>query len=62
MSAFASTKCFADKLKPEIQEIDIVLLNAGALNASFNLGPEGYEETIQVTFLSTALLALHLVR
>ncbi|KAH8796639.1 hypothetical protein BGZ57DRAFT_747457, partial [Hyaloscypha finlandica] len=61
MSAFASTKCFADKLKSEIQEIDILLLTAGALNTSFNLGPEGYEETIQVTVLGTALLALHLL-
>jgi NAD(P)-dependent dehydrogenase (short-subunit alcohol dehydrogenase family) len=61
MSAFASTKCFADKLKSEIQEIDMLMLNAGALNTSFNLGPEGYEETIQVTVLSTALLALYLL-
>lgn len=41
--------------------MDIVLLNAGAMNTTFNLSEEGYEETIQVSVLSTALLALLLL-
>jgi NAD(P)-dependent dehydrogenase (short-subunit alcohol dehydrogenase family) len=58
MSTLSSTAAFASQLKSQIKEIDIVLLNAGALNTAFKLGEEGYEETIQVTVLSTALLAL----
>jgi NAD(P)-dependent dehydrogenase (short-subunit alcohol dehydrogenase family) len=61
MSTLASTAAFASQLKSEIQEIDLVLLNAGALNTAFRLGEEGYERTIQVTVLSTALLALLLL-
>jgi NAD(P)-dependent dehydrogenase (short-subunit alcohol dehydrogenase family) len=61
MSTLSSTKEFFDQLTKEISEIDNVLLNAGVLNTSFNLGSEGYEETIQVSVLSTALLALLLL-
>jgi NAD(P)-dependent dehydrogenase (short-subunit alcohol dehydrogenase family) len=61
MSTLSSTAVFASQLKTQIDEIDIVLLNAGALNTSFKLGEEGYEETIQVAALSTALLALLLL-
>jgi NAD(P)-dependent dehydrogenase (short-subunit alcohol dehydrogenase family) len=61
MSTLTSAKSFADQLKSEIKDIDIVLLNAGALNTTFHLGAEGYEQTIQVTVLSTALLALILL-
>lgn len=61
MSTLASTKAFADQVKKEFSEIDIVLLNAGALNTTHHLSEEGYEQTIQVTVLSTALLALLLL-
>ena len=61
MSTLASTKTFADQLESENQEIDIILLNAGVLNTTFHLSEEGYEQTIQVTVLSTALLALLLL-
>ncbi len=61
MSTLAATESFADQIKSEIKDIDIVLLNAGALNTTFHFGAEGYEQTIQVTVLSTALLALTLL-
>lgn len=38
-----------------------MLLNAGLLNTKFQKGKEGYEETIQVNVLSTALLGLLLL-
>jgi len=41
--------------------IDYVLLNPGLLNREFKLGEEGFEESIQVNVLSTALLALLLL-
>jgi NAD(P)-dependent dehydrogenase (short-subunit alcohol dehydrogenase family) len=61
MSTLTSTKAFTSQLKSEIEDIDIVLLNAGALNTTHSLSEEGYEQTIQVTVLSTALLALLLL-
>lgn len=61
MSTFAGTHSFAEKLKGEVKDMDIVLLNAGLLNTTHKMGNEGYEETIQVHVLSTALLALELL-
>lgn len=61
MSTFAGTKAFAESVKREVKEIDIVMLNAGTFNTSFKLGDEGWEETIQVNCLSTALLGLELL-
>ncbi|RDL39022.1 NAD(P)-binding protein [Venustampulla echinocandica] len=61
MSTFAGAKAFADKVRQEVKKIDIVLLNAGIYNTKFVKGNEGYEESIQVNVLSTALLALLLL-
>lgn len=61
MSTLEGTKRFADQVTQEVQTIDYVLLNAGLLNNTFKLGKEGYEETIQVNAISTALLAILLL-
>jgi len=61
MSTFADTHAFARRLKGEVKDLDIVLLNAGLLNTTHKMGKEGYEMTIQVHVLSTALLALDLL-
>ena len=61
MSTLASTKAFADNVKKEVKRIDVVFLNAGIFNKGFNVGKEGFEETIQVNVLSTALLGLSLL-
>ena len=61
MSTLASTKAFADRVKGEVKKINVVFLNAGVLNKSFQEGKEGFEETLQVNVLSTALLALLLL-
>jgi NAD(P)-dependent dehydrogenase (short-subunit alcohol dehydrogenase family) len=61
MDTLASTKAFADKVKAEVKTIDYVLLNAGVLHNSFQLGKEGYEDSIQVNVLSSALLGLLLM-
>jgi NAD(P)-dependent dehydrogenase (short-subunit alcohol dehydrogenase family) len=61
MSTFASTKLFAERVKAEVKTIDYVLLNAGVLNTQFKLDQEGYEESIGVNVLATALLALLLL-
>lgn len=61
MSTFEGNKVFADRVQQDIDTIDYVLLNAGLMNTKFKLGEEGFEETIQVNVLSTALLALLLL-
>ena len=61
MDTFASTKVFADKVMAELKTIDYVLLNAGVLNIKYRLGPDGYEESIQINVLSSALLGLLLL-
>lgn len=61
MSTLEATKIFADKVKQEVKTIDYVLLNAGILNTKFQLSEDGFEETIQVNVLSSALLALLLL-
>lgn len=61
MNTLASTKAFADKVKNEVRDIDVVLLNAGILNTTWKVGEEGFEETIQISALSTPLLALLLL-
>ena len=61
MSTLAGTKAFADKVREEVKEIDVVILNAGVFNLAFRQAAGGYEETIQVNILSTALLGLLLL-
>jgi NAD(P)-dependent dehydrogenase (short-subunit alcohol dehydrogenase family) len=61
MSTLSYTKDFADRVKREVKKIDYVLLNAGVLNKDFKEGMEGFEETIQVNVLCTALLGLLLL-
>jgi NAD(P)-dependent dehydrogenase (short-subunit alcohol dehydrogenase family) len=61
MSTFEGTKSFTDRVQQDVHTINYVLLNAGLLNTTFKLGEEGFEETIQVNVLSTALLALLLL-
>ncbi|KAK0107279.1 hypothetical protein ONS95_003979 [Cadophora gregata] len=61
MSTFVGIKEFADKVKEEVKSVDYVLLNAGLLATSFRTGKEGYEESIAVNCLGTALLAILLL-
>lgn len=61
MGTYSSTKAFADRVKAEVKTIDYVLLNSGVLNNKYNLGREGYEESIQINVLSSALLGLLLL-
>jgi NAD(P)-dependent dehydrogenase (short-subunit alcohol dehydrogenase family) len=61
MSTFVATKAFADAVKREVTRIDYVLLNSGVFNKAFHIGEEGFEHTMQVNVLATALLALLLL-
>ncbi|KAI9879417.1 MAG: hypothetical protein M1830_008548 [Pleopsidium flavum] len=61
MDSFASVKTFAERVDKELEHLDVALLNAGLVMRAFQQSPEGWEETIQVNVLSTALLGLLLL-
>jgi NAD(P)-dependent dehydrogenase (short-subunit alcohol dehydrogenase family) len=59
MSSYPSIQAFASRVETQLSRIDIVLLNAGGMRLQFtpNKGT-GHEETVQVNYLSTVLLAM----
>jgi NAD(P)-dependent dehydrogenase (short-subunit alcohol dehydrogenase family) len=61
MSTFASVGDFTKTLSAKEPQIDVAVLNAGVAVPAYNLSPEGYEMTLQVNVLSTALLAILLL-
>lgn len=61
MGSFESVKSFSDRVDSELERLDVALLNAGVLSRCFQLSPEGWEATLQVNVLATALLALLLL-
>lgn len=56
LSDFQSVIKFADELKAEEIKPSGLLNNAGIINREFSLTADGYENSIQVNFLSVALL------
>lgn len=61
MSTFASVEDFIKALSIKEPQIDVAVLNAGVAMPAYNLSPDGYEMTLQVNVLSTALLAILLL-
>ncbi|KAK1544917.1 short-chain dehydrogenase [Colletotrichum paranaense] len=62
MTSYESVQDFVRRIDNEVDRIDIALLNAGAIRMGFTKVPStGHEETIQVNYLSTMLLALLLL-
>ncbi|PMD29081.1 NAD(P)-binding protein [Hyaloscypha variabilis F] len=61
MSTFASVKNFADTVTKNVPRIDVAILNAGVALPSYQVSREGYEMTLQVNVLSTALLGILLL-
>lgn len=58
MASYDSVQAFARRAQQDLQRIDMVILNAGVSNGSFRIAAAtGHEETIQVNYLSTVLLA-----
>lgn len=60
MNSFAGMKEFIKKAQT-LPRLDVLILNAGLSAATWRLSPDGWEETLQVNVLSTALLALQLL-
>ncbi|KAH7149050.1 hypothetical protein B0J13DRAFT_620954 [Dactylonectria estremocensis] len=56
MLSHESVQAFAAKCE-RLDRIDFVILNAGAIEEKFKMGPEGHEVMFQVNYLSTVLLS-----
>ncbi|KAI8213941.1 putative quinate permease [Colletotrichum sp. SAR 10_76] len=62
MNSCDSIQEFARRAESHLSRIDIVILNAGIMKMSFSKNPStGHEETLQVNYLSTVLLAILLL-
>ena len=61
MSTFASVRDFAARLNNEVGVLDVALLNAGVAAFAHKVGPEGWEMSVQVNVLSSALLGILLL-
>ncbi|KAK4696290.1 hypothetical protein P7C71_g1603, partial [Lecanoromycetidae sp. Uapishka_2] len=61
MSTFSSVKSFARQVSQEVETLDIALLNADFASAGTKASPDGYEMSLQVNVLSTALLGFLLL-
>ncbi|KAH8678062.1 hypothetical protein BX600DRAFT_507041 [Xylariales sp. PMI_506] len=60
MQKYESVKKFADEvnaIKKGSGGVDVVILNAGVVSADFTMDDEGWEQSLHVNTLSTALLA-----
>ncbi|OPB40744.1 hypothetical protein A0O28_0008250 [Trichoderma guizhouense] len=60
MLSYKSVQDFAAKCRT-LDRLDIAILNAGVIEQSFQLGPQGHEKMFQVNYLSTVLLAFLLL-
>lgn len=60
MATFASTTAFVARAHT-LPRLDVLVLNAGVATATWQTSPAGWEQTLQVNVLSTALLALSLL-
>ena len=61
MNSYASVQALATRVTAELPRLDVALLNAGVVQPHYRVSPEGWEETLQVNVLSSALLAMLLL-
>ena len=62
MASYDSIRAFVARAEKELPRIDIAILNAGLGFGDFKIVPAtGHEETVQVNYLSTMLLAILLL-
>ncbi|OKL56895.1 hypothetical protein UA08_08043 [Talaromyces atroroseus] len=61
MSSFHSVVEFASRVDRNMPKLDVAILNAGVMHREYTLSQDGWEDTLQVNTLSTALLALLLL-
>jgi NAD(P)-dependent dehydrogenase (short-subunit alcohol dehydrogenase family) len=62
MTSYDSIRSFVRRVESDLPRLDIAILNAGVVAAKFGLVPStGHETTIQVNYISTALLSILLL-
>ncbi|KAI1452421.1 NAD(P)-binding protein [Annulohypoxylon moriforme] len=62
MSSYDSIQEFAGRVNTQLPRLDMVILNAGVSKLEFGtVSSTGHEETVQINYLSTALLAILLL-
>ena len=61
MGSYVSVQAFAARADEELPRLDIAILNAGITAKDYVVGAEGWESTLQVNVLGTALLGLLLL-
>ncbi|KAF9241280.1 hypothetical protein BU15DRAFT_60905 [Melanogaster broomeanus] len=61
LADFASVNSFAEKFERECPRLDILVMNAGIAATKYETSVAGWESTIQVNNLSTALVSLLLL-
>lgn len=61
MSSYESITTFAEK-ENALQQLDIVILNAGVYRVNIELNPSTGHEDVQTNYLSTILLVLLFIR
>ncbi|PHH86370.1 hypothetical protein CDD83_10355 [Cordyceps sp. RAO-2017] len=62
LESYESVCAFADRCSTTLSRLDIAILNAGQIQTSYAVVPAtGHERTLQVNYLSNALLALLLL-
>ncbi|KAK3292857.1 uncharacterized protein B0H64DRAFT_402961 [Chaetomium fimeti] len=65
LESFASVRAFAARARKHVVDdggrLTMAIMNAGIASMQFALSDEGWEKSLQVNVLSTALLSLHLM-
>lgn len=64
LESFASVKAFAERAKQYVEDggsIDYAIMNAGLATQEFHLTSDGWERTLQVNVISTALLSVKML-
>lgn len=61
MMDYGSLRAFAQKVNEELDHIDVVVLNAACIAVNFEPSRYGWDRTLQINTLSTALLSLLLL-
>jgi NAD(P)-dependent dehydrogenase (short-subunit alcohol dehydrogenase family) len=61
MAEYNSVLKFAETVKRELKELNMVLLNAGCGQLNYEVAPTGHEKVFQINYLSNVLLALELL-
>ena len=60
-SVYSSVRSLATIVSDQVEQLDVVLLNAGVAAPSYEKSSEGWEMSIQINVLCTALLAILLL-